>query len=298
MLGDVNGDGNLDVASANGLDNNGSILLGNGDGTFGPATNYDVANMGSGGNGLPLASDLGDVDGDGDLDWITSSFSGDWIVLENDGHGNFQFLAELQAPDAASCSLMADLDNDGDLDLALVDELDNLVIISRNEATHVADGDFDADGQLDAVDIDELVAAVAGQETTLLYDLNHDGELTLDDVDEWLALGGQANLPSRNAYLVGDANLDGVVDEHDFQAWNSHKFTELAAWTAGDFNADGFVDGRDLLLWNANKFTSADSPVVPEPTSPIGMVFVVWSALAWHQRSLFSDGVCATRFQT
>ena len=268
MLGDVNGDGNLDVASANAQDNNGSILFGNGDGTLQSPVTYNVASMGSGSNGFPLASDLGDLDGDGDLDWITSSFSGNWVVLENDGTGSFTFLAELPAPDAASCSLMADLDNDGDLDLALVDELDNLVIISRNEATHVADGDFDANGVLDMVDIDQLVAAVAAQDTALLYDLNHDGQLTLADVHQWLVLGGAANLPSGSPYLVGDANLDGTVDHGDFTAWLAARFSTMAAWTAGDFNADGFVDGRDLLLWNSNKFNSSDAPV-PEPCTPI-----------------------------
>ncbi len=138
VLGDVNGDGNIDVASANAQNNNGAILMGNGDGTLGAATTYNVAVMGSGGNGFPLATDLGDLDGDGDLDWITSSFNGDWVVLENDGSGNYSYSMELQAPDAASCSLMADFDNDGDLDLALVDELDNLVIIKRNDGIQCA----------------------------------------------------------------------------------------------------------------------------------------------------------------
>ena len=38
----------------------------------------------------------------------------------------------------------------------------------------------------------------------------------------WPAL---ANLASGNSYLMGDANLDGVVDVSDFNAWNSNKFT-------------------------------------------------------------------------
>src|SRR5438034_179757 len=38
--GDFNGDGKLDLAVANLLSNNVSVLLGNGDGTFGPAVNY------------------------------------------------------------------------------------------------------------------------------------------------------------------------------------------------------------------------------------------------------------------
>ena len=66
-------------------------------------------------------------------------------------------------------------------------------------------------------------------------------------------------MPSGNAYLLGDANLDGNVDGADFLQWNDHKFTANSAWTAGDFNADGAVDGVDFLVWNDNKFQSADT---------------------------------------
>ena len=68
---------------------------------------------------------------------------------------------------------------------------------------------------------------------------------------------GCANLPSGNPYLLGDANLDGIVDGQDFLVWNSNKFATTSAWTRGDFNVDGFVDGQDFLIWNSNKFQNA-----------------------------------------
>jgi hypothetical protein len=276
-LGDVNGDGNVDVASANAQNNNGSILLGNGDGTFQPPVIYDVASMGSGSNGFPLASDLGDLDGDGDLDWITSSFNGDYIVQLNDGDGNFTFFAELDAPTAASCSLMFDFDNDGTLDLALFDELANSLTLSRNDGHHVLDGDFDANGNLDLVDIDALVLEISQAAYEPLFDLTGDGLLDLDDLDRWLALGGAENLPSGSPYLIGDANLDGAVDGLDFIAWNEAKFTETAAWSVGDFDADGFVDGLDFILWNEFKFMSADVTGVPEPgLAPVVLLGWLW----------------------
>jgi hypothetical protein len=83
--------------------------------------------------------------------------------------------------------------------------------------------------------------------------------VNLDDRDQWLVLAGAANLPSGNPYLLGDANLDGVVDGSDFGIWNSSKFTLVAQWCSGDFSADGVVDGSDFGIWNANKFTSSDS---------------------------------------
>ena len=242
-MGDVNGDGNLDVASANAQNNNGSILLGNGDGTLQSPTTYNLRAMGSGANGFPLATDLGDLDGDGDLDWVTSSFDGEFLVLLNDGMGTFEFHAELDAPRTASCSLLFDFDNDGDLDLGLIDEIANVLTLSRNESLHAAAGDLDADGDLDGADVDLLVAGIAGADTNLFLDLTGDGRIDTADLDAWRAFGGAANLTSGNPYLPGDANLDGLVDGSDFHAWNANRFTSVAAWTAGDFNADGLIDG-------------------------------------------------------
>ncbi len=122
VLGDVNGDQREDVALVNGFDDQGAILLGDGQGGLGPATAYDT-------DPFCLATDLADLDGDGDLDWVTASFSGDWFLFENDGSGSFTFNQEIDATSAASCSLALDVDNDGDLDLALIDEIADEVVV-------------------------------------------------------------------------------------------------------------------------------------------------------------------------
>jgi len=123
--GDVDGNGTEDVATANSRTNRGAILLGDGAGGLGPPTDYVT-------DPFPLATDLGDLDGDGDLDWVTSSFAGDWYYFENDGSGAFEFREAFPAPEAASCSLVLDVDNDLDLDIALIDELSDDVIIMHN----------------------------------------------------------------------------------------------------------------------------------------------------------------------
>ncbi len=133
VLGDVNGDGALDVSVANGGSHTGAILLGDGAGGLGPAQTHPV-------DPLVVATDLGDLDGDGDLDWMTASFGGDWTLFTNDGTGSFTFDREFDAPAAASCSLMMDVDNDGDLDLALVDELADEVVLLRNVGAIFTDG--------------------------------------------------------------------------------------------------------------------------------------------------------------
>ncbi len=132
--GDVNGDGHDDVASANSDQNNGSILLGDGLGNLQPPVTVPT-------DPFPLATDLGDIDGDGDLDWMTSSFFGDWNLFLNNGGqqggnpGTFTYFRDFEAPAAASCSLFLDFDNDGDLDLALIDELADVVVLVKNLST-------------------------------------------------------------------------------------------------------------------------------------------------------------------
>ncbi len=122
--GDVNGDGHEDVHLANGFTNNGAILLGDGAGNLANPTTYTT-------DDLTLATDLGDIDGDGDLDWVTSSYSGDWRLFLNDGMGTFTFNREFASTSASSCALFVDFDNDGDLDLALIDEISDTVQLVR-----------------------------------------------------------------------------------------------------------------------------------------------------------------------
>ena len=134
------------------------------------------------------------------------------------------------------------------------------------EVSHRASADVDRNGILDGNDLDLLVMEIVGQSHSPLFDLDGDGSVDANDVTHWLAHAGAVNLPSGNPYLLGDANLDGVVDVSDFNLWNTHKFSTSARWTQGDFNADGVSDVSDFNLWNANKFSSSETVAVPEPS--------------------------------
>src|SRR5437870_397513 len=65
-IGDLNGDGKPDLATANETSNTVSVLLGNGDGSFGVKTEY-----GTGGSAECVA--IGDLNGDGKLDLATAN---------------------------------------------------------------------------------------------------------------------------------------------------------------------------------------------------------------------------------
>lgn len=124
-VGDVNGDGHDDAATVNSDNSTGSILLGNGSAQLGAPMLIPL-------DPFPLATDLGDIDGDGDLDWATSSYSGDWLLFLNNGQGQFLLARRFEPTSAASCALMLDADNNGTLDLALIDEIADEVILVQN----------------------------------------------------------------------------------------------------------------------------------------------------------------------
>jgi hypothetical protein len=161
-LGDLDGDGDLDVFVANGDDKSEAdeVWLNDGTGAFsdtgqrlGSASSHAMA--------------LGDVDGDGDLDAFVgvAHSSPDNKIWLNDGAGNFSDSGQdLSGPNVADVAL-GDLDGDGDLDVFmgtyyggnevwLNDGAGNLSASDQNmgdsDSRGLALGDLDGDGDLDA----------------------------------------------------------------------------------------------------------------------------------------------------
>lgn len=128
-VGDLNGDGHEDVATADGSLLNSrdtvTMLLGDGKAGLSSFQAYSDKIM------RPFAIDLGDLDGDGDLDVVVSNYFADWEILHNDGTGQMSVAQSVAATKAASCALLLDVDADDDLDLVLIDEEQDEIVVMR-----------------------------------------------------------------------------------------------------------------------------------------------------------------------
>lgn len=151
VCADLNGDGNMDVTSGASF-SGGVVHMGNGAGGLGPPDVHNAAGM--------IATDTGDLDGDGDLDWVLSSFqAGQWYILRNNA-GAFTLEQILPATSNPSCALILDFDEDGALDLALSDEISDEVLLMRNTPVVAPPcfGDADGNGTINFADITSVLA--------------------------------------------------------------------------------------------------------------------------------------------
>jgi hypothetical protein len=116
-VGDVNGDGFADIVTGNELSNDISVLLGNNDCSF----QTPMAESLSIGEHL-YALALGDVNGDGKLDIVTSNdgFSNVAVELGN-GDGTFQLPSFYGTFTRARSLALCDLNKDGKLDVIVTD---------------------------------------------------------------------------------------------------------------------------------------------------------------------------------
>ena len=128
-VADMNGDGQLDVLTANASTNAVGVLLGTGTGSFGAAAAYDT-----GAGTRPYCLALADMNGDGRPDVLTANVSTSTVSLLLSGAGSFGAAIAYSAGQSSypQSIVVADVNGDGRPDILTTNSGSNTVGILLN----------------------------------------------------------------------------------------------------------------------------------------------------------------------
>ena len=207
-LGDLDGDGDLDIIAGNNSQVN-RVYLGNGTGAFATGSNVDTP------TNVTLSMSLGDVDGDGDLDVVAGNQNQVNRVYLGDGDGTFANGSDVATPTNTTRSVsLGDLDGDGDLDLVVGNENQvNRLYLGSGNGTFASGSDVDTPTNL--------------TQSVSLGDLDGDG-----DLDLVIGNNGQVN----RVYLGNGNGTFASGSDVDVPTYST------ASMSLGDLDADGDLD--------------------------------------------------------
>jgi hypothetical protein len=311
VTSDFNGDGILDIATANEIGNTVTVMLGKGDGTFQSAVTYPAG-------GQPFSIAIGDFNSDGYLDLVVTNLcpgyptcSGATVsVLLGNGDGTFQSQVQYatgNGPDAVS---IGDFNGDGKLDLAITSLTDSSVCIflGNGDGTFqpyveypvgtitpngVTTGDFNGDGVLD------LALTTCCTEPGVIAVLQGNGDGTFQPPAFYDTAIGYLNA-IQTADLNGDGKLDLIATgigagsesggvsvllgngDGTFQTHVDYLLnTAVDSVAIGDFNGDGIPDlaathinpaGQVSILLGNGEGTFGAAVNIPTGFDPAGVL--------------------------
>jgi len=242
IAADLNGDGKVDLAGSGA--NVVSVMLGNGDGTFGPKTDFPVA-------AAPQAVAAGDLNSDGKVDLMATLNDPQLSLALLTGTGTGTFNPPIYVPNTSGFDSPAiaatDLNSDGKLDLVVMHNIgcytppctaaDSITILLGN-----GNGTFQTPSEVDVG---------TGPVAMAVLDLNGDG---LKDV----AIGG-GNTELSILLGVGDGTF--VQQPVVTLVTGGDPFSACNDVGVGDLNRDGKQDlvvplgnghGNAILIGNGN----------------------------------------------
>ncbi|MEW6730749.1 MAG: FG-GAP-like repeat-containing protein [Acidobacteriota bacterium] len=213
---DFNRDGNLDLATANFLSSNFSLLLGDGAGSFGTATNFAAGSN----NGIRYLSST-DFNKDGNLDLVTGNIlTNSILVALGNGAGSFATATSIPLGIASPLyTTVDDFNRDGNADLAVAMDTSNMIAILLGNGAggfgtptffpvggtfrpvFIMAGDFNQDGIKDLATVNFTI----GNVTTIFLGDGTGSFGTATTINIAGAVSGEAA-------AVGDFNRDGKTD--------------------------------------------------------------------------------------
>ncbi len=233
-LGDMNADGKLDIVVNNSGGNNVSVFLNNSSGTgnFTFATKVDFATATN-----PTRMALGDIDGDGRLDVVTTSKTGNTLsILHNISSGgtlNLGANVDFATGTNPLAISIGDLDQDGKMDIATVNHISNTVSVFHNTSTS---GTIDGS----SLAVAQSFAVGGKPQSIAIGDIDGDGKPDITTT-YWAGSGIQI-LPNTSS---GSGNIN-FASSVGFSVGSSTYWVSL-----GDMNGDGKLD---IVVTDANGF--------------------------------------------
>ncbi len=172
---------------------------------------------------IARASVSGDLDGDGDIDFVIGTDAANTIWF-NDGKGNFSVSLQLLGSRFTTSLVLGDLDNDGDLDLVAGNFKNNITPSEGANTVWMNDGkgNFTNSGQ---------ALGVSTTYSLALGDLDNDGDL---DLVEGNYISGSLAEPDKIWLNDGKGNFTS-----NGQSLGNYNTTKVVL---GDIDKDGDID--------------------------------------------------------